>query len=81
MARSSLAKLAEARTNPADLINAAVNTLVRERFELPALRTLRRVAGTAHRAVNDEQCRRVVKTLSSDDRAADGIQQSNCRAR
>jgi hypothetical protein len=28
---------------------------VRERFELPALRTLRRLAGTAHRAVNDEQ--------------------------
>jgi hypothetical protein len=70
MAQSSMAKLAEARTDPADLINAAINTLVRERFELPALRTLRRLAGTAHRAVNDEQWRRVVKTLSCDDRAA-----------
>ena len=38
-------KTAEARTDPADLINAAVDALARHRFELPALNALRRLAG------------------------------------
>jgi hypothetical protein len=58
-----MAKLAEARTDPADLINAAVNTLVCERFELPALCTLRRLVGTAHRAA--VQGRRLAATLKT----------------
>jgi hypothetical protein len=33
----TMTKIAEARTDPADLINAAVDALVRHRFELPAL--------------------------------------------
>lgn len=70
VAQSCIATLAEARTDPADLINAAVNTLVRERFELPALRTLRRLAGTAHRAVNNAQWRSVVGALTPKERRA-----------
>jgi hypothetical protein len=44
-------KTAKARTDPADIINAAVDALIRARFELPALIALRRLAGTAHSKV------------------------------
>ena len=64
-----MATLAEARTDPADLINAAVNALVRGRFELPALRALRRIAGTAHRGVNAAQWQGISAGL----REAEGI--------
>jgi hypothetical protein len=47
-AEFTMTKIAEARTDPADLINAAVDALVRHRFELPALIALRRLAGTVH---------------------------------
>jgi hypothetical protein len=50
LAESTMTKVAKARTDPADLINAAVDALVRHRFELPALIALRRLAGTVHSA-------------------------------
>jgi hypothetical protein len=37
-------KTAKARTDPADIINAAVDALIRHRFELPGLIALRRLA-------------------------------------
>jgi hypothetical protein len=46
---------AKARTDPADIITAAVDTLIRYRCELPALIALRRLAGTAHSKVNAAQ--------------------------
>jgi TnpA family transposase len=46
---------AKARTDPADIINAAVDALIRHRFELPALIALHRLAGTAHSKVNAAQ--------------------------
>ncbi len=52
-----MTKVAKARTDPADLINAAVDALVRHHFELPALIALRRLAGTVHTAVNGAQWR------------------------
>jgi hypothetical protein len=52
LARSTMLELAKARTDRADLINAAVDALIRCRFELPALIALRRLAGTAHGTVN-----------------------------
>jgi hypothetical protein len=48
-------KTAKARTDPADIINSAVDALIRYRFELPALIALRRLAGTAHSKVNAAQ--------------------------
>jgi hypothetical protein len=48
-------KTVKARTDPADIINAAVDALIRHRFELPALVALRRLAGTAHSKVNAAQ--------------------------
>ena len=55
-------KVARARTDPADVINSAFDALIRHGFELPALATLRRLAGNAHSTINalqwDEVCAR-----------------------
>jgi hypothetical protein len=55
IAQSTMIKTAKARTDPADIINAAVDALIRHRFELPALIALRRLAGTAHSKINAAQ--------------------------
>ncbi|HEY3654732.1 MAG TPA: Tn3 family transposase [Steroidobacteraceae bacterium] len=65
LAISTMTKVAKARTDPADLINAAVDALVRHRFELPALIALRRLAGTAHSVVNGAQWREVCAHLTA----------------
>jgi TnpA family transposase len=65
LAESTMTKVAKARTDPADLINAAVDALVRHRFELPALIALRRLAGTVHSAVNGAQWREVCAHLTA----------------
>jgi hypothetical protein len=66
LAESTVATIAESRTDPAELINAAVNALIKEHFELPAIDTLRRVAGTAHRSVNSAQWRGIYDSLSEE---------------
>lgn len=45
-------KTAHARTDPADIINSAIDALIRHGFDLPALCTLRRLACTAHSKLN-----------------------------
>ena len=50
-----------------DLINAAIDTLIRERCELPLLTTLDTLAGTAHRFVNAAQWQQVYERLSAPD--------------
>lgn len=55
LAQFTMTKTATARTDPADIINAAVDALIRHRFELPALIALRRLAGSAHSKVNAAQ--------------------------
>ena len=40
LANQTMIMIAETRTDPAELINAAVDALVRHRFELPSLDTL-----------------------------------------
>ena len=52
LAKATMFKAARARTDPADIINSAIDALIRHGFELPALATLRRLAGTAHSNVN-----------------------------
>lgn len=69
LAQSTMIELAKARTDPADLINAAVDSLIRNRFELPALIALRRLAGTAHSAVNAVQWREVCGQLDEKQRS------------
>jgi hypothetical protein len=63
-------KIAEARTDPADLFSAAVDALVRHRFELPALIALRRLAGTVHSDVNAMQWQRVGASTTEKQRLA-----------
>jgi hypothetical protein len=58
LAESAMIKTAKARTDPADIINAAVDALIRHRFELPALIALRRLAGTARETPPSRSARR-----------------------
>lgn len=55
LSQSTMIKTAKTRTDPADIINAAVDALIRHRFELPALIAMRRLAGTANSKVNAAQ--------------------------
>ena len=55
LAQATMQKTAQARTDPADIINSAIDALIGHDFELPALATLRRLAGTAHSSVNSTQ--------------------------
>ena len=63
LAQATMRKTAQARTDPADIINSAIDALIRHGFELPALTTLRRLAGTEHSNINttqwDEVCGRI----------------------
>jgi len=65
LAQATMQKTAQARTDPADIINSAIDSLIRHGFELPALITLRRLAGTAHGNVNATQWGEVCGRLSS----------------
>jgi hypothetical protein len=56
---------AETRLDPADLMNAAIDALIRERCELPSLSTLLRLAGNAHRRINSSQWQRVHERLTA----------------
>jgi hypothetical protein len=67
VASKAIAAAAEARLDPADLINAAIDALIRERCELPLLTTLNTLAGTAHRLVNAAQWQQVYERLSAPD--------------
>ena len=55
LAQTTMRRVAQARTDPADIINAAIDALIRHGFELPAIVALRRLAGTVHRNVNATQ--------------------------
>ena len=65
LAEATMFKVARARTDPADIINSAIDALIRHGFELPALATLRRLAGTAHSNVNATQWKEVCGCISS----------------
>ena len=65
LAQATMQKAAQARTDPADIINSAIDALIRHGFELPALATLRRLSGTAHSKINGAQWDEVCGRLSS----------------
>jgi hypothetical protein len=65
LAEATMFKAARARTDPADIINSAIDALIRNGFELPALVTLRRLAGTAYSNVNAAQWNEVCGCISS----------------
>lgn len=70
LAETTIEQLASARTQPADFINGAIEVLVQRRFELPALSTLRRLAGTIQQRIHDRLFDQVVKSLNAAQRAA-----------
>ena len=65
LAQATMCKTARARTDPADIMNAAIDALIRHDFELPPLATLRRLAGTWHSKTNTTQWAEVCGRLSS----------------
>src|SRR5665647_90496 len=65
LAQATMQKTAQARTDPADIINSAIDVLIRHDFELPPLATLRRLAGTSHSNINAAQWAEVCGRLSS----------------
>ncbi|MDO8778744.1 MAG: Tn3 family transposase [Burkholderiaceae bacterium] len=69
LAQATMCKTAQARTDPADIINSAIDALIRHDFELPPLATLRRLAGTSHSNINTAQWAEVCGRLSSAQRA------------
>lgn len=56
------------RDHPADLINVAIEELVRQRYELPAFSTLDRLACHIRSIVNSRLFKRVARKLSPTDR-------------
>ena len=56
------------RDHPADLINVAIEELVRQRYELPAFSTLDRLACHIRSIVNTRLFKRVARKLSPTDR-------------
>jgi TnpA family transposase len=64
LAQETMSRAARARTDPADIINSAIDALIRHGFELPTLATLRRLAGTTHSDINAAQWAEVCGRLS-----------------
>ncbi len=65
LAQATMCKTARARTDPGDIMNSAIDALIRHDFELPPLATLRRLAGTWHSKTNAAQWAEVCGRLSS----------------
>jgi TnpA family transposase len=63
LAQATMQSTARARTDPADIINSAIDALIRHDFELPPLATLRRLAGTTHNKINAAQWTAVCNRL------------------
>jgi Domain of unknown function (DUF4158) len=67
---SRVVALNQGRTGPNDLLNAAVEYLRRERIEIPALRTLRRLIGWIRARYDKAFCTALVAPLKAADRRA-----------
>jgi TnpA family transposase len=63
----AMAGAAETMDNPADLINVALETLIKERYELPAFSTLDRLVRRVRTVVNQRYFHTILARLSQDD--------------
>ena len=61
-------RAARVMSDPADLISAAVEALVKERIELPAFSNLDRLIGNLRQAIHEEIYRKIDGALSEDQR-------------
>jgi TnpA family transposase len=68
LAAIAIKNAAFVRDHPADLINVAIEELIRQRYELPAFSTLDRLAGHIRTIVNTSLFKRVARKLSPKDR-------------
>ncbi len=66
-ARATIAA-ARTRDDPADLVNVAIEELVRHRYELPTFGTLLKIARTARAFVNRGYCRQIAAAMPLDAR-------------
>lgn len=69
LAAEAIAAAAAVKDHPADLINVAIATLVKERYELPAFSTLDRLAGKIRSIVNTRLFHQVSDGLINTSRA------------
>ena len=67
VAINAVAEAAETMDNPADLVNVALETLVKERFELPAFSTLDRMVRRVRTIINQRYFQTILARLSSDE--------------
>lgn len=64
VAEAALATMAEIQDHPADLVNVAIEELVKERYELPAFSTLDRLVSKVRTAVNNRLFEKVASQMS-----------------
>lgn len=70
----SIRQAAHTKQDLADLINVAIEELVRQRFELPAFSTLKRIAQQVRARVTDAFYQQINQQLTADDRSCiDGL--------
>ena len=68
LAAIAISQAASVKEHPADLINVAIEELVKQRYELPAFSTLDRLVGHIRSIVNTRLFKRVARKLSPQDR-------------
>ena len=68
VAAEAIRSAAEVKNNPPDLINVALEMLVKESLELPAFSTLDAMAGRIRREVNTAMFERVASRIGLPDR-------------
>ena len=74
LAAGVIATAAEVKDYPADLINVAIEALIKERYELPAFSTLDRLAGNIRSIINTRLFHRVAGGLTLTEQAyLDGL--------
>ena len=66
--RHSMEQAALVMDHPSDLINAALETLIKDYYELPAFSTLDRLAGEVRTQVNDRWCAQILTRIPDGDR-------------
>ena len=64
VAEAAIATMAEIQDHPADLVNVAIEELVKERYELPAFSTLDRLVSKVRTAVNNRLFEKVARQMS-----------------
>jgi hypothetical protein len=68
VAAETMREAAFTRSDPADLINVAIEELVRARYELPAFSTLDRLAARVRRKVHEALYARITARLTGEER-------------